>query len=87
MYTHMANSVLVQCDGAFPPDTLELSLKTRMKAEAIEALLYGCSTWTLRQEHYAKLLTVHHRPGLASHHRGTTQEARPSSDDLVQPCP
>ena len=26
-----------------------LSLKTRMvKAEAIEALLYGCSTWTLR---------------------------------------
>ena len=31
-----------------------LSLKTRMvKAEATEALLYGCSTWTLRQEHYA----------------------------------
>ena len=39
-----------------------LSLKTRMvKTEAIEALLYGCSTWTLRQEHYAKLRTVHHR--------------------------
>ena len=39
-----------------------LSLKTRMvKAEAIEALLYGCSTWTLRQEHCAKLRTVHHR--------------------------
>ena len=39
-----------------------LSLKTRMvKAEAIEPLLYGCSTWTLRQEHYAKLRTVHHR--------------------------
>ena len=39
-----------------------LSLKTRIvKAEAIEALLYGCSTWTLRQEHYAKLRTVHHR--------------------------
>ena len=39
-----------------------LSLKTRMvKAEAIEALLYGCSTWTLHQEHYAKLRTVHHR--------------------------
>ena len=32
-----------------------------VKAEAIEALLYGCSTWTLRQEHYAKLRTVHHR--------------------------
>ena len=39
-----------------------LYLKTRMvKADAIEALLYGCSTWTLRQEHYAKLRTVHHR--------------------------
>ena len=38
-----------------------LSLKTRMvRIEAIEALLYGCSTWTLRQEHYAKLRTVHH---------------------------
>ena len=39
-----------------------LSLKTWMvEAEAIEALLYGCSTWTLCQEHYAKLRTVHHR--------------------------
>ena len=39
-----------------------LALKTRMvKAEAIETYLYGCSTWTLRQEHYAKLRTVHHR--------------------------
>ena len=39
-----------------------LSLKIRMvKSEAIEALLYGCSTWTLHQEHYAKLRTVHHR--------------------------
>ena len=39
-----------------------LSLKTRMvNAEAIEAFLYGCSTWTLHQEHYAKLRTVHHR--------------------------
>ena len=64
-----------------------LSLKTRMvKAEAIEALLYGCNTGTLRQEHYSQLRTVHHRPGLASHHRGTAQDTRPS-DDLVQPCP
>ena len=39
-----------------------LSLKIRMdKTEAIEALLYGCSTWALRQEHYAKLRTVHNR--------------------------
>ena len=48
--------------GALRPPKVTLSLKTRMvKAEAIEALLYGCSTWTLRQEHYAKLRTVHHR--------------------------
>ena len=39
-----------------------LSLKTRMvKAEAIKALLYGCRTWTLRQEHYTILRTVHHQ--------------------------
>ena len=39
-----------------------LSLKIRIvKAEAIEAFLYGYSTWTFRQEHYAKLPTVYHR--------------------------
>ena len=39
-----------------------LSLKTRMvKAEAIESLLYGYSTWTLRQEHYSRLRTLRHR--------------------------
>ena len=39
-----------------------LSFKTRMvRTKAIEALLYGCSAWTLRQEHYVKLRTVHHR--------------------------
>ena len=39
-----------------------LSLKARIvKAEAIEALLYERSTWTLRQEHYAKLRNEHHR--------------------------
>ena len=39
-----------------------LSLKTRMvKTVAIEAVLYGCSMWTVHQEHYVKLRTVHHR--------------------------
>ena len=39
-----------------------LPLKTPMvKAETIEALLYGCNMWTLRQEPYAKLRIVHHR--------------------------
>ncbi|CAM9196893.1 unnamed protein product [Ascophyllum nodosum] len=31
-----------------------------MKAAVVEALLHGCATWTLRQEHYAKLRTIHH---------------------------
>ena len=39
-----------------------LSLKTRMvKADEIEALLYGCSTWTLCREHFPKIRTVHKR--------------------------
>ena len=39
-----------------------LSFKTRMvKAEAVEAPLYGCSTGTLCREHYSKFCAVHHR--------------------------
>ena len=40
-----------------------ISLKTpTVKAEAIEALYsYGCSIWTLRQEHCLKFRTVYHR--------------------------
>ena len=61
------------------------SLKTRMvKAEAIEALLYRCSTWTLRQEHYAKLRTVHHR---VLFRIIGAQRKRPDQEDFVQPCP
>ena len=42
--------------------TVPLDLKARMvKAEAVETLLYGSVTWTLRQEHYKKLRTGHHR--------------------------
>ena len=48
--------------GALRPTEVALSLKTRIgKAEEIKALLYGCSTWTLRQEHCAKLRIVHRR--------------------------
>ena len=43
------------------PD-VPLDLKIRMvNAEAVDALLYGCVTWTTRPEHYKKLRTVHHR--------------------------
>ena len=39
-----------------------LSFKTLMvKAEAIETLKHGGSTWTLRQEYNSKLRTVYHR--------------------------
>ena len=42
--------------------TAAITLKTRMaKAEAIEALLYGSVTWTLRQDDYNQLRTTHHR--------------------------
>ena len=48
--------------GALRPTEVALSLKTRIvKAEEIEALLYGYSTWTLRHEHCAKLRIVHRR--------------------------
>ena len=41
--------------------TVPLDLKARMvKTEAVEALLYSSVTWTLSQEHYKKLHTVHH---------------------------
>ena len=64
-----------------------LFLKTRMvKADAIETLLYGCSTWTLRQEHYSKLRSVHHRV-LLLHYQGTAQKTRLSDDLVQQPCP
>ena len=39
-----------------------LSLKARMaRSEVVEALLYGCATWTPLKGHYAKLRTTHHR--------------------------
>ena len=64
-----------------------LSLKTRMvKAAAIEAVLYGCNTWTLRQEHYAKLRIVHRRVLLRI--IGAQRKRLDHwMNDLVQPCP
>ena len=39
-----------------------LPLKARVvRSEVVEALLYGCATWTPLKGHYAKLLTTHHR--------------------------
>ena len=41
----------------------ESGKKTTM-SETNETLLYECSTWTLRLEHYVKLRTIHHRISL-----------------------
>ena len=39
-----------------------LRLKARLlKAEAMEALLYGCMTWAPRHAHYRQLRTTHHK--------------------------
>ena len=39
-----------------------LSLKTRLfKAEVMEAMLYGCATWTMRSQDFSSLRTAHHK--------------------------
>ena len=39
-----------------------LPLKAQMvRSEVVEALLYGCATWTPLKGHYTKLRTTHHR--------------------------
>ena len=44
------------------PKASLLPLKARMvRSEVVEALLYGCTTWTPLKGHYAKLRTTHHR--------------------------
>ena len=32
-----------------------------LKAEVIETLMYGCVTWTLSAQHFARLRSTHHR--------------------------
>ena len=45
-----------------PVTVVPLDLKVKqLRSEALEALLYGCSTWTLRKKDYDKLRTHHHR--------------------------
>ena len=44
------------------PKASLLPLKARMaRSEVVEALLYGCATWTPLKDLYAKLRTTHHR--------------------------
>ena len=41
-----------------------LTLNRMVRSEVVEALFYGCATWTPLKGHYAKLLTTHHRMSL-----------------------
>ena len=44
------------------PKASLLPLKARMvRSEVVDALLYGCATWTPLKGHYTKLRTTHHR--------------------------
>ena len=46
----------------FDRSNAPLRLKTRLlKAETMEALLYGCMTWAPRNAHYRQLRTTHHK--------------------------
>ena len=39
-----------------------LSLKIRLlKAEVVEAMLYGCATWTRRSQDFSNIRTAHHK--------------------------
>ena len=55
------------CFKRFGPElydrmTAPLSLKVRMlMAEVIETLLYGCVTWTLSAQQFARLRSAHHQ--------------------------
>ena len=52
----------LQAGAVGPPEGKPVSLKARMvRSEVVEALLYGCATWTPLKGHYAKLRTTHHR--------------------------
>ena len=69
----------------FGGTTVQLGVKVRMlKAEVIEILLlilYGCTTWTLRAEPFAKLRTARHQvllPVIGFQRRLRTEHATPS---------
>ena len=81
------------------PKASLLPLKSRMaRAEVVEALLYGCATWTPLKGHYAKLRTTHHRMllrilGACGASRRTSASSRtktpfsePNARASKQPC-
>ena len=64
------------------PKASLLPLKARMvRSEVVEALLYGCVTWTPLKCHYAKLRTTHHS------NSGNLVQVAEQAHPLVQRCP
>ena len=62
-------------------------LKVRLlRAEAMEALLYGCMTWAPRREHCRLLRRTHHRLLLSCELSGTAASAAPT-DSFRTPRP
>ena len=58
-----------------------------VKAEAVEALLYGCVTWTMHNAHYNLLRTAHHallRRCLGWHKRNRTDHVLSYRETLAQ---
>ena len=60
-----------------------LDLKVKLlRSEALEALLYGCGTWTLRKKDSDKLRTHHHRMLL----RWVSEEEANGPPAFESPC-
>ena len=80
------------------PKASLLPLKARMvRSEVVEALLYGCATWTPLKGHYGKFRTTHHRmllrilePGASrrtsASSRTKTPFSEPNARASKQPC-
>ena len=72
------------------PKASLLPVKARMvRSEIVEALLYGCATWTPLKGHYTKLRTTRHRMLLrilGACSRTKTPSSEPNAIASKQPC-
>ena len=67
----------------FDRPSASLRLKARLlKAEAMEALLYGCMTWAPRNAHYRQVWTTHHKAPSAGYR--VPPRSRHISKDVVR---
>ena len=55
-------SVRIYSSQLYDRRNARLSLKIRLfKAEVMQAMLYGCATWTMRSQDFSSLRTAHHK--------------------------